>query len=75
MLTPSQEYYFDIFGVSSIKRGGFGIVDLDGELKLFYSGADPSMPAKSGVGILTSFQLSECVRLDTFRITGLYVEA
>ena len=45
----------------STKRRDSGIVDLDGEWKLFYSGADPSMFAQAGVGILTSPQLSDCV--------------
>ena len=34
---------------------------MDGRWKLFYSGADPHMPAQAGVGILTSPQLSDCV--------------
>ena len=29
-------------------------MDLDGEWKLFYSGADPSMSAQASVGILTN---------------------
>ena len=33
------------------------------------------MSAKAGVGILTSPQWSECVLLDSFEITGMYVEA
>ena len=36
-------------------------MDLDGGWKLFYSGADPSMSAQAGVGILTSPRLSDCV--------------
>ena len=32
----------------------YGIVDLDGRWKLFYSGADPSMSAQVSVEILTS---------------------
>ena len=46
--------HLDIIGVSSTKRRGSGTVDLDGGWKLFYSGADPSMSAQAGVGILTS---------------------
>ena len=56
-----KKYHFDILGVSSIKRRGSRIVDLDGGWKLFYSGANPSMSAQAGVGILTSHQLSDCV--------------
>ena len=48
-------------------------MNLDGGWKLFYSGADPSMSAQAGVGILTSPRLSDCV--SEFGITGLYVEA
>ena len=36
-------------------------MDLDGGWKLFYFGADPSISAQSGVGILTSTRLSDCV--------------
>ena len=36
-------------------------MDLDGGWKLFYSGANPSMSARAGVGILTSPRLSDCV--------------
>ena len=49
-----QKYHPNIVGVSSIKRCGSGIVDLDGRWKLFYSGADPSMSAQVSVKILTS---------------------
>ena len=44
-----------------VKQRGSGTVDLDGGWKLFYSGADPSMSAQAGVGILTSPRLSDCV--------------
>ena len=50
-----------VIGVSSTKRRGSGTVDLDGRWKLFYPGADPSMSAQAGVGILTSPRLSDCV--------------
>ena len=36
-------------------------MDLDGGWKHFYSGADPSMSAQAGVGILTSPRLPDCV--------------
>ena len=36
-------------------------MNLDGGWKLFYSGADPSMSAQTGVGILTSPRLSDCM--------------
>ena len=57
----AKRYHLDIIGVSSTKRRGSGTVDLDGEWKLFYSGADPSMSAQAGVEILTSLWLSDCV--------------
>ena len=50
----------DIVGVSSTKRRGSRIVNLEGGWKLFYSGADPSISAQAGVGILTNPQLSDC---------------
>ena len=56
----AEKYYHNV-GNSFTERRGSEIVDLDGELKLFYSGADPSMSARTGVGILTNPQLSECV--------------
>ena len=57
----AKKYHLDIVGVSSTKRRGSGIVDLDGGWKLFYSGADPSMSAQANAGILTTPQLSDCV--------------
>ena len=61
LVKETKKYHLDIVGVSSIKRRGSGIVDLDGGWKLFYSGADPSMSAQAGVGILKRHQLSDCV--------------
>ena len=54
LVEEAKKYHLDIVGVSSIKRRGSGIVDLDGGWKLFYSGADSSMSAQAGVGFLTS---------------------
>ena len=54
VVEEAKRYHLDIIGVSSTKRRGSGTVDLDGGWKLFYSGADPSMSAQAGVGILTS---------------------
>ena len=59
LVEEAKRYY--IIGVSSTKRRGSGTVDLDGGWKLFYSGADPSMSAQAGVGILTSPRLSDFV--------------
>ena len=61
MVEEAKRHHLDIIGVSSTKRRGSGTVDLDGGRKLFYSGADPSMSAQAGVGILTSPRLSDCV--------------
>ena len=61
LVEEAKRYHLDIIGVSSTKRRGSGTVDLDGGWKLFYSGADPSMSAQAGVGILTSPRLSDCV--------------
>ena len=61
LVEEAKKYRLDIVGVSSTKRRGSGTVNLDGGWKLFYSGADPSMSAQAGVGILTSPRLSDCV--------------
>ena len=62
LVEEAKRYHLDIIGVSSTtKRRGSGTVDLDGGWKLFYSGADPSMSVQTGVGILTSSRLSDCV--------------
>ena len=61
LVEEAKRYHLDIIGVFSTKRRGSGTVDLDGGWKLFYSGADPSMSAQAGVGILTSPRLSDCV--------------
>ena len=54
-------------------------MDLDGGWKLFYSGADRSMSAQAGVGILTSPRLLDCVVSDWIplgsRVCMLIVEA
>ena len=61
LVEKAKEYHLIIVRVFSTKRRGSGIVNLDGRWKLFYSGADPSMSAQAGVGILTYPQLSDCV--------------
>ena len=61
LVEEAKRYHLDIIGVSSTKRRGSRTVDRDGGWKLFYSGADPSMSAQAGVGILTSPRLSDCV--------------
>ena len=60
MLEEAKKY-LHIVGVSSTKKRGSGIVDLDGMWMLFYLGADPTMCAQAGAGILTISQLSDCV--------------
>ena len=61
LVDEAKKYHLNIVGVSSTKRRGTGIVDLDGGWKLFYSGADSSMSAQAGVAIFTSPLLSDCV--------------
>ena len=61
LIEEAKKYHFNIVGVSSTKKRGSGIVDLDGGWKLFYSDADPITFAQAGVKILTSPQLSEYV--------------
>ena len=61
LVEEAKRYHLDVVGISSTKRRGSGIVNLDGGWKLFYSGADPKMSAHAGVGILTSPQMSDCV--------------
>ena len=60
LVEEAKQYHLNVIGVSSTKRHGSGTVDLDGGWKLFYSGPDPSMSAKAGVGILSSPRLSDC---------------
>ena len=61
LVEEAKQYHLHIIGISSNKRHGSGTVDLDGEWKLFYSGADPRMYAQVGVGIFTSSRLSDSV--------------
>ena len=61
LVEEAKKYRFDIVGLTCTKRRSSGTVDLDGGWKLFFSGADPSMSAQAGVGILTSPRLSDCV--------------
>ena len=49
-----KKYHLDIVEISSAKRCGSEIVDLDDGWKLFYSGADLFMSDQAGVVILTS---------------------
>ena len=59
LVEETKRYHLDIIGVFSTKRRGPGTVDLDGGWKLFYSGADPSMSAQTGVRTFTSPRLSD----------------
>ena len=61
LVEEAKRYHLDIIRIFSTKRRGSGTVDLNGGWKLFFSGADPSMSAKAGVGILTRPRLSDCV--------------
>ena len=61
LVKEAKRYHLDVIGGSSTKRRGSGTVELDNGWKLFYSGADPSMSAQAGVGVLSSPLLSDCV--------------
>ena len=61
LVEETKKHHLDIVGVSTTKLHGYGIADLDGGWKLFYSDANLSMFAQAGLGILTSPQLSDCV--------------
>ena len=61
LVEEAKRYHLDIIGVSPTERRRSETVYLYGGWKLFYSGADPSMSAQAGVGILTSSRLSDCV--------------
>ena len=54
LVEKAKHYHVDIIRVSSTKIRGSGTADSNGGWKLFYSGADPSMSAQAGVGILIS---------------------
>ena len=60
LVEEAKKYKLDIVGLSSTKRKGSGILDLN-SYKLFYSGCDPTTRAMAGVGILTSTRLAERV--------------
>ena len=47
LVEEAQRYHLNIVEVSSTKRRDSGTVDLDGEWKLFYSGADSSVSAQA----------------------------
>ena len=49
LVEEAKKYHLNIVGVSSTKKHGSGIINLDGGWKLFYSGADPSMSTQAGV--------------------------
>ena len=53
-LVEEAKKYIHIIGVSSNKRCGSGILDLDGWWKLFYLSVDLSMSAQMGLRVLTS---------------------
>ncbi|VDP43938.1 unnamed protein product [Soboliphyme baturini] len=46
-----MKYQLDIVGLSSMKRQGFGLLNLNG-WKLFYSGVDITTRAQAGVSVL-----------------------
>ena len=60
LVCEAQQYRLDIVGISSTKRRGSGIVELNGGWKIFYSGVDAAMSAQAGVGLLVSPDMAEC---------------
>ena len=61
LVEEAKKYHLNIVGVFFSTKRRSRIVDLDGRMKLFYSGADPSMSAQVGEEIFTSPQLLDCV--------------
>ena len=61
LVCEAQQYRLGIVGISSIKRRGFGTVELKDGWKIFYSGVDAAMSAQAGVGLLVSPNIAECV--------------
>jgi len=42
LVEEAKRCSMDVLGISSTERGGYNVVDLDGEWKLFYSGVEPA---------------------------------
>ena len=66
-----KKYHIDIVRVSSTKRRGSGIKDLENGLKLSDSGADSSMSAQPG----DCRNSHKPLVVDSLGITGRYVKA
>jgi len=65
----AKQNYLDMVGVSSTRRRGSEIMNLDGEWKLFYSGTDPNASHKL-CGYNHELSVGRlCIRLDSSRIT------
>ena len=61
LVEQASAYHFDIVEVSSTKKHGPGIEDLNSRWKLFYSHADQTMFAHASPEILAGLYLSDCV--------------
>ena len=61
LVWEAEQYHLDIVGVSSTKRRGSDTVELNESWKLFYSGANVTISADAGVGILVSPRLTHYV--------------
>ena len=61
LVCEAQQYRLDIVGISSTKRQGSGIVELNGGWKIFYSSVDAAMSAQAGIDLLVSPNIAECV--------------
>ena len=61
LVCEAQQYRHDIVRISSTKHGGSGTVKLNGGWKIFYFGVDAAMSAQTGVGLLVSPNMAECI--------------
>ncbi|VDP07185.1 unnamed protein product [Soboliphyme baturini] len=57
LVDEAIKYQLDILGLSSTKRPGFGLLNLNG-WKLFYSGVDITTRTQAGVGVLVEPNLA-----------------
>ena len=61
LVEEAKRLSLDIAGISSTKRCGSNIAELDNGWKLFCSGVESAQFAQAGVEILVSFQLANFV--------------
>ena len=61
LVWEAEQYHLNIFRVSSTKCRGSDTVDLNEDLKLFYTDVNITMSAQAWVGIFVSPYLAHCV--------------